>query len=572
MIIELSIRNFAIIDDLSISFNDGLTVLTGETGAGKSIIIDAVQLLVGGRASTQYIKHGKDKAEIIGQFELTKNKENIIQVCNRYDIDIENDVLILERTMYSSGKSVCRVNHKIVTLSVLKEIGQLFVQIHSQHDTMYLMEQQNHLSLVDQYNEAEINPLKTKYTEKYNEWLTLRKKYEKLHTDEQEMAHRLDLLQFQLTELEQANLVDNEDETLEHERKQLQNFEQIYTALQEAYFALNGDGKGLELLHSVKQSLEKVEEHDEFIRQHAELVNDLYYQLEDVTIQLNDYKDQLHFDEHRLNEIESRLNELNRLKKKYGHTVKEMIDYREKIKIEIDEINNRDTHVEHLKLQIDEAEKEALALAERLSELRKQTAKQLEKDLLVELKDLYLENARFSVQFKRIVDQPLSKDGIDHVTFMLSTNVGEPLKELDKVASGGELSRIMLAMKKLFAEHDLIQTVIFDEIDTGVSGRVAQAIAEKMYQIATSTQTLCITHLPQVAAMADHHLLIEKVIENEETSTKITTLEHDSIVNELGKMMTGAKLTESALEHAEELLDLTSTFKKLVNGKFTPSS
>lgn len=564
MIIELSIRNFAIIDDLSISFNDGLTVLTGETGAGKSIIIDAVQLLVGGRASTQFIKHGREKAEIVGQFTINKNKENIIQLCNEYGIDVENDVLILERTIHSSGKSVCRVNHKIVTLAVLKEIGQLFVQIHSQHDTMYLMDQQNHLTLVDQYNAAEIVPLKNEYSKKYNEWTTLRNKYDKLHTNEQEMAHRLDLLQFQLTELQQANLVENEDDTLEQERKQLQNFEQIYTALQEAYFALNGDGKSLELLHIAKQSLEKVENHDTFLKDQAEVVADLYYQLEDVTIQLNDYKDELHFDEHRLNEIESRLNEINRLKKKYGSTVKDMLDYMDKITIEIDEIRNRDVHVEQLVKQIEQTEKEALQMAKRLSTVRKNTAKKLENDLLKELNDLYLENAKFSVQFK---EQSFTKEGIDHVTFLLSTNVGEPLKELDKVASGGELSRIMLALKKLFAEHDFIQTVVFDEIDTGVSGRVAQAIAEKMYQISITTQTLCITHLPQVAAMADHHLLIEKVVENDETATKITSLEHNLIVKELGKMMTGTKLTDSALEHAEELLELTNTFKKFVNGK-----
>lgn len=571
MIIELSIKNFAIIDELSISFEEGMTVLTGETGAGKSIIIDAVQLLTGGRASTQLIKHGKDKAEISGLFSLTKNKEPIKNVCKTYDIDVEEDDLILERTIYKSGKSVCRINHKIVTLSVLKEIGRMLVQIHSQHDTLDLLDKENHLVLVDQYHEAEILPLKTAYLMKYEKWLTLRKKYEKLATDEQEMAQRLDLLQFQLNELEQANLSENEDETLEQERRQLQNFEQIYHAVNEAYVALYGEGKGLELVHVAKQALEKASEHDDFIQKKAALLNDLYYQLEDAAIELNGYKEQLFFDEHRLNEIEARLNELNRLKKKYGRTVQDMIAYREKIKIEIDELKNRDFHIEQLLKQIEKAESDALESAKALSEARKTAAKQLEKDLLDELKDLYLENARFTVQFERTSGDMLTKDGIDQAVFMLSTNAGEPLKELDKVASGGELSRIMLAFKKLFAEHDGIETVIFDEIDTGVSGRVAQAIAEKMYQISTTTQTLCITHLPQVAAMADHHLLVEKVMEDDATKTKITALSDREIVHELGKMMTGTKLTESALEHAEELLELTATFKKLVNGKFSAS-
>lgn len=569
MITELSIRNFAIIDDISISFNDGLTVLTGETGAGKSIIIDAVHLLAGGRASTQYIKHGREKAEIIGQFILTTNKNKIIESCRQYDIDVDEDTIILERTLSKNGKSVCRINNKIVTLAVLKEIGEMFVQIHSQHDTMHLINQQNHLSLLDNYNSKEINPLIHRYQKAYNHLLQLQRKYNELHTDEQEMAHRLDLLQFQLSELEQANLVDNEDEQLELERKQLQNFELIYHALQEAYYALQGEGNGLEAIHLAKQSLEKARSHDNFINKQAEVIANVYYQLEDVSLQINDYKHELYFDENQLNEIESRLNELHRLKKKYGATVKDMIQYMNKVKIEIEEINNREYHVEQLVKDLERAEKEAFKIAKQLSTVRKHTAKRLEEDLKTELNDLYLEHAQFAVHFTNSEQQKLTIDGIDHVTFMLSTNLGEPLKELNKIASGGELSRIMLALKKIFAEHDLIQTVIFDEIDAGVSGRVAQSIAEKMYQIATNTQTLCITHLPQVAAMADHHLLIEKVVKNERTFTNITELKYDSIINELGKMMTGTKLTESALEHAEELIDLTNTFKKLVNGKFT---
>lgn len=562
MISELTIRNFAIIDDIAISFQDGLTVLTGETGAGKSIIIDAVNLLTGGRGSTQYIKHGKDRAEIVGQFMLTTNKDNIIALCETYDIEIENDIIILERILNKNGNTVCRINNKLVTLAVLREIGEMIVQIHSQHDTIHLMDDQNHLQLIDHYNKEEIEPLKEAYLTAYSALLALEREYDKLYTDEQEMAHRLDLLQFQLTELEEANLVAEEDEELEIERKQLQNFEQIYHAIQEAYYALHGEGKGLESIHIAKESLAQAHSHDQFIKEQHEVVTNIYYQLEDISLQLNDYKEHLHFDEARLNEIESRLNELNRLQKKYGNTVAEMIEYKEKIAIELDQIENRDDHIDRLKQKIGEKKEEALGIAQKLHIARKETAIQLEQDLQEELKDLYLENARFSVHFASNEDHQLTKDGIDQVTFMLSTNLGEPLKPLDKVASGGEMSRIMLALKKILAEHDLIQTVIFDEIDAGVSGRVAQAIAEKMYQIALSTQTLCITHLPQVAAMADHHLLIEKLVKNQRTSTQITTLEEEDTIKELGKMMTGTKLTDSALEHAQELLDLTNTFKK----------
>jgi len=548
-----------------------MTVLTGETGAGKSIIIDAVNLLTGGRGSTQFIKHGKERAEIIGQFHLTSNKQKISDLCAIYDISLDDETIILERILNKSGKTVCRINNKIVSLTVLREFGEIIVQIHSQHDTMHLLDNEQHLSLVDHYNKENIEPLKEEYRLHYNELLQLKQKYNELYTNEQEMAHRLDLLQFQLTELDQANLVEDEDEELEVERKQLQNFEQIYNSLQEAHFALHGDAKGLELLHIANQALEKGQAHDHFIAKQNESLTNLYYQLEDISLQIDDYKDSLHFDEARLNEIESRLNELSRLQKKYGNSVAEMIQYKEKIAIELDEITNRDDHLEKLLMQINDKEEKALKVAKQLHQVRVATAGQLEKDLHLELKDLYLENARFSVQFASTREEKLSKDGLDDVSFMLSTNVGEPLKELDKVASGGELSRIMLALKKLLAEHDLIQTVIFDEIDAGVSGRVAQAIAEKMYQISNNTQTLCITHLPQVAAMADHHLLIEKQINKERTSTKITRLKHDAVINELGKMMTGTKLTDSALDHAQELLDLTNKFKKSVSSKFSAS-
>src|SRR5690625_958894 len=288
MLTELSIRNFAIIDHISISFNNGLTVLTGETGAGKSIIIDAVQLLTGGRASTQYVKHGAEKAEIIGQFTLHTNKARVRELCETYDIEVDDDTIILERTINRNGKSVCRINNKIVTLTVLKEIGELFVHIHSQHDTLHLLMQKNHLRLLDQYNHMMITPLKNEYMTLYARLLTLQKEYERWQTNEMEIAHRLDLLQFQLRELDEANLVEHEDEQLEVERKQLQNFEQIYHSLQEAYFNLQGDGNGLAMLHVAKEALEKSASHNEFIGEKAELLANLYYQLEDISLQIND--------------------------------------------------------------------------------------------------------------------------------------------------------------------------------------------------------------------------------------------------------------------------------------------
>jgi len=561
MLTELSIRNFAIIDDISISFQDGLTVLTGETGAGKSIIIDAVQLLTGSRASVDYIRHNKEKAEINGLFTVSKESTTVFARCEELGIDIEENMLVLDRTITNKGKNVCRINGKIVTLGILREIGQSLVTIHSQHDTIHLLDNKTHIKLLDLYNTKEIDPLKQKYKQLYNQLKMLQNKYNQLSKNEQEMAHRLDLLQFQLTELNQANLQEEEDVLLMEERNQLQNYEKIYRAVHETYHALSGERKGLEWINLAQTSLQDGKEYDPLLEKQAEELTNTFYTLEEISFSLRNFIDQLHFDEDRLNEVEARLNEINRLKKKYGSTVKEMMNYHEKIKKELEEIENKDSHLEKIDQQIQQVKSNVLEEAYKLQKVRKKTAQLIEKNMKEELSDLYLENAIFSVRFSENNPTELYDDGIDEVQFMLSTNLGEPQKELAKIASGGELSRIMLALKKLFAKHDQIPTVIFDEIDTGVSGRVAQAIAEKMYQISLSTQVLCITHLPQVAAMADQHVLIQKEEKKQRTSTQMKYLNEKEKVQELGRMMTGTTLTDTAIEHSEELLELTRDFK-----------
>lgn len=563
LITELQIKNFAIIDDISISFQDGLTVLTGETGAGKSIIIDAVQLLTGSRASVEFVRHGAKKAEITGLMNLDSRNETVYQKCMEYGIDIEEDTLILERTITNRGKSICRINGKIVTLQILREIGQSLVNIHSQHDTVQLMDKNIHISLLDQYNEKQITPLKQKYKELYEKYTTLKQKLKALSENEQEIVQRIDLLSFQLQELNDANLQPNEDEALEEERNILVHFEKMNQSLHEAYYALYGDQKGLESIDIAQNALQQVKSIDPTFEKIAEQLTNLYYQLEDVTFTIRNRIDEMEYDEGRLNEIEARMNELNRLKKKYGATVKEMLSYKEQIESELNELQNKDTHVESLREEIETVKQKAFNEAKKLTEIRKKTAKKLEQEIKRELNDLYLQNATFKVDFSPSTQ--LHQNGMDEVSFLISTNIGEPLKDLSKVASGGELSRMMLALKKIFAKHDRINTVIFDEIDTGVSGRVAQAIAEKMYEISKSTQVLCITHLPQVAAMADEHLLIEKEAKNNRTHTIIHELNHDEKVEELGRMMTGATLTDTALEHSEQLLQLTRSFKEKIN-------
>ncbi|MFD1171610.1 DNA repair protein RecN [Oceanobacillus picturae] len=570
MLTELSIRDFAIIDQISITFNEGLTVLTGETGAGKSIIIDAVQLLAGGRGSVEFVRHGAKKAEIEGLFTLDRKEHPIYQVGRDFGIEISDEQVVLQRTITSNGKSICRVNSKLVTLGILREFGKTLIDIHSQHETQSLMDPESHLELLDLYDPEAMKPTKKEYSYLYERLSSLKTRYKELSENEQEMAHRLDLLEFQLQELEQANLEPNEDTALEEERMSLANFEKIYTALQDAYNALYGEQKGLEWVNTARTALDVSSNFDSFISDKAEEISNHYYALEELTYSLRNYSESQQYNPERLNEVESRLNEINRLKKKYGPTVNDILHYMAKIEEEIEEITNKDSHLAKLSEQIEEVKKDAYLEAKQLHDMRVENANALMDEIKNELKDLYLEKATFSISFQQTnhdgaefdeQKQKLHKNGFDRVRFLISTNAGEPLKDLHKVASGGELSRIMLALKKIFAKHQGVTSVIFDEVDTGVSGRVAQAIAEKIYQISSSSQVLCITHLPQVAAMADTHKLIEKAESNNRTATKVEELTTDQQVVELSRMITGTKLTETAKDHAKELLDMALTFK-----------
>src|SRR5699024_9213167 len=573
MLTELSIKDFAIIDEISVTFNDGLTVLTGETGAGKSIIIDAVQLLAGGRGSVEFVRHGTKKAEIEGLFIINPKNHPIYNVSKQFGIDIEDEQIVLHRTITAGGKSICRVNGKLVTLAILREFGSTLIDIHSQHETQSLMHPENHIDLLDLYNRDEIMKAKEDYTYLYNELVNLENRYRKLSNNEQEMAHRLDLLEFQLQELEEASLNPNEDEILEEELSHLANFERIFTSVQDAYNALYGENKGLDWLNIAQQSLQDGRNYNDFLSEKAEELTSYYYNIEELSFALRNFSETLEYNPVRLNEIESRLNEINRLKKKYGATVNDVLEYMAKIEEEIDEIKNKDSHLNRLVEQIYEMKKDTFLEAKHLHDLRRRAANSLINEVHDELASLYLEKASFSIAFIPEIDEnaltyfenhPVKfyKNGIDQIRFMISTNAGEPLKELDKVASGGELSRIMLVLKKIFSNHQGITSVIFDEVDTGVSGRDAQAIAEKIYQISRDSQVLCITHLPQVASMADTHTLIEKGENKNRTSTNLFELKPNEQVEELSRMITGTKLTETAKEHASEILHLEEKYKK----------
>ncbi|WP_174613760.1 DNA repair protein RecN [Virgibacillus ihumii] len=567
MLTELSIKNFAIIDEISFTLSEGLTVLTGETGAGKSIIIDAIKLLAGGRGSIEFVRHGTKKAEIEGLFTIDSKDFAVYRAGEYYGIDIQDEMVVLHRVITAGGKSICRVNGKLVTLAILREFGSLLIDIHSQHETQSLMDADNHIYLLDMYDEKNIVKAKNEYHKLFKKLTTLRKRYRELSENEQEMSQRLDLLQFQFNELEQAELVPNEDTELEEEQLQLANFEQIYKSLQDAYDALYGEQKGLEWLNTANQALQDNRNNDHFIAEKAEEMSNHYFMMEELMYDIRNYSETLQYDPQRLNEIESRLNEINRLKKKYGTTVEEMLEYLAKIEEEMEQITNKDTHLSKLHDEIEEIKKDAYLEAKQLHDLRKRAADSLAKEIHKELNGLYLENASFSVSINtktepQSTDFQLHQNGYDYVTFLISTNAGEPSKELNKIASGGELSRIMLALKTIFAKHQGITSVIFDEVDTGVSGRVAQAIAEKINHISEKSQVLCITHLPQVAAMSDTHILINKQEKNHRTYTNIQELSPDRKIDELSRMLTGTKLTDTAKKHAQELLELASAHKE----------
>ncbi|MFS0879243.1 DNA repair protein RecN [Metabacillus niabensis] len=566
MLAELSIKNFAIIESLSISFEKGLTVLTGETGAGKSIIIDAIHLLAGGRGSAEFIRYGEKRAELEGLFLIDELDHPVYTKCEELGIDVNDGMIILRRDLTTSGKSICRINGKLVTIAILREVGQYLVDIHGQHDNQELMNDENHLKLLDQYGGQKITKALEGYLEIYKQYDALRKKITQLSENEQEMAHRLDLLQFQLDEITNANLQPKEDELLQEEKIQISNFEKIYESLNNSYNSLHGEHRGLDWVGHAMSNLEEIASINSNLKELSEVISNAYYQLEDLSYQVRNELESLEFDPERLNYVESRLNEINHLKRKYGQSVEEILIYSAKIEEELDTIKNRDNHLSKLQKELDSVLKDLVLEANNLTIIRKKLANVLTEEIHKELKELYMDKTTFEVKFitKPLSDteQKFTSTGIDNVEFYLSTNPGEPLKPLNKTASGGELSRIMLAMKSIFSQHQGITSIIFDEVDTGVSGRVAQAIAEKIYRVSNGSQVLCITHLPQVAAMADTHLYIAKEIKDGRTKTSVKPLEETEKIKEIGRMIAGAQVTELSKEHAKELLELANTSKR----------
>ena len=553
MLQELSIQNFAIIPKLNISFQPGMTVLTGETGAGKSIIIDAVGLLTGGRGSQDFIREGADKAVLQGLIDVEPGQP-ITQLLDELGIPLEDTQLLIHRELHKSGRNVIRVNGSLVNATTLKEIGQHLVDIHGQNEHQELMQVERHLSLLDEYGKKTIGPVLEKYRAAYDTYRSLESAFHKRQADEQAWAQRLDMLSFQSKELADASLVEGEEEMLEAEYQELTNFQDVLAALSKAHEALDGDwdNNGLEPISTAMSAMEDIEELSPKYATLTEAVRGAYYELQEAASEILSVRDGLEFDEERLREVDDRLNLIRSLERKYGATITDVLAHQAKVDAELAEMGGGEQSAAELAEQVEVAEQKARTLAEKLHELRLKAAKQLATKIHEQLSDLYMEKAVFSAHITELKE--LNATGLDAVEFYIQTNPGEGAKPLVKIASGGELSRMMLAMKTIFSREQGITSIIFDEVDTGVSGRVAQAIAEKIAVIGRYSQVLTITHLPQVAAVADNHYFIEKQVVGDRTETSIHTLSEDERVNEVARMLSGDELTDAAKENARDLI------------------
>ena len=554
MLQELSIKDFAIIDEIQISFQPKMTVLTGETGAGKSIIIDALGLLAGGRGSTEFIRKGEKKAVIQGLFTLPR-EANTYNILEEYGIDSEDGQIILQRDLYRGGRNICRINGMMVNLATLRKVGETLIDIHGQNEHQELMKPENHIDLLDEYDKK-TSELRNQYQVVYQNYRKLKLSMEKKEADEKAWAQRLDMLNFQVKEIGEAGLKINEEDELVEEKNKLDNFQAIHDALELSYQILSGEKIDVVgNLGNAMNELSDVSDLSENLQEINTKISDAFYSLEDVARDISDELDSMEWNGERLNEIEERLELIHQLKRKYGDTIEDILHYHSRIVKELREMENAEQNSEKQERQLSEALEKVKELAIKLSKQRKKSAKKLEKMIHEQLSALYMDKAVFEVKF--LSNSKLYSKGIDKVEFYIQTNPGEEMGPLAKIASGGELSRIMLALKTIFSQKMGVTSIIFDEVDTGVSGRVAQAIAEKISQISNNSQVLCITHLPQVAAIADNHYYISKSVNDGRTETSLKELDEKQKIREIARMLSGSEITELTLKHAEELIKMS---------------
>lgn len=574
MLVQLSIRNLAVVEAVDITFYSGFHVLTGETGAGKSIIIDALGLIAGGRGSADLIRYGCERAEIEAAFDLPPEHRSWQKLAELGISGDADESLIIRREIGIHGKSTSRINGQLVNLSMLREIGEGLINIHGQHEHQTLLRSERHLDLLDAYGAELIALRKAEYQSVYAAFIKVNKEWNELRGTSQQALQMLDLYRFQLEEIDSAKLKLGEDEWLSQEKLKLSHSEKMMDSVSQAYELLYGS-QGLE---AVAKAISRLNEVSSFDRQSMEpLLEQLqtaYYQLEDAAFGLRSYREQIEFNPERLEEVEDRLDLISTMRRKYGDSIEGILEYHDKISRETDTLANKDELLEKLQAQREQLLKQLLEEAAALSKARQLKAEELGQQIEQELKELQMGRTSIKVKLGLYEDpngvewegrkvRP-GKQGIDTAEFLISPNPGEPLRPLSKIASGGELSRIMLALKSIFARHDDVPVLIFDEVDTGVSGRAAQSIADKLFRLSRSCQVFSITHLPQVACMADGQYLIEKIVDGERTMTRVEQLDEDGRVNELARMLGGVEITEKTTHHAHEMLNLAKAQKEML--------
>lgn len=562
MLSLLHIENIALIEAADIQFDPGFNVLTGETGAGKSIVVDSISAVLGERTSRELIRTGAKSALVHAVFagipKLDWLAENGIA---------QQEELLLQREIQTDGRNSCRVNGKLVTVTQLRELGRQLLNIHGQHDGQQLLDPACHLGYLDRFGHTQ--PILEEYQKVFRELSALRRQISALEMDEAERSRRVDTLTYQIKELERAELKPGEDEELDQRKKLLRSSGKLMDAVKAAEYALHGDENAqgaLSLVIDAENEIRGVARYSEQMSALAETLAQLRSLADDAAERLRDVGEELNFSPEELDELESRLDTLYRLKKKYGATVSDMLEYLERCRKELDQIQFADDTIAQLEKQQEKLRKDALGKAEALSKARKTAAELLERRVQEELSQLDMPKVRFKAEFSaKAGEWGLDETGQDEVQFLMSANVGEALKPIQKVASGGELARIMLALKNVLAEDDGIGSLVFDEVDTGVSGRAAQKVAEKMSQVARHKQVLCVTHLPQIAAMADTHFSVEKGERDGRTFTRVNRLEQVARQRELARLIGGTAMTDAILRSAEELLDQAVSYKNAAN-------
>lgn len=537
MISTLHIKNIGIIEDINIDFNRGLNVLTGETGAGKTLIIDSLQIISGGRFSKEMIRKGESTS--------------FVELC-MYEPENKNSIdgnIIISREINLNGKNMCKINGRMVTVNELKKFMSQFIEIHGQNDNQSLLDEKLHLNYLDGFIGNKLFNQKNKYLELYKEYCNIKQELKNNYGDEKERQRKLDLLKYQEKEIEEANLKINEEEELEEKRKIISNSEKITNNLQEADNLISEGG--VDNISMAIRALEKIEDIDKKYEQVSNNLKGIYYELQELARDVNNYKQDIDFDEEERNYIEERLDLIYSLKRKYGNTIEEIVNYKDEIKLEIEHIENLEEYNNKLRNKQKEIEKQMNTLAKEMHEIRRKYAKDLSENINSELSDLEMKNAKINVKVQYIENEYF-KTGKDLVTFYIATNKGEDEKELSKIASGGEMSRTMLAIKKVLADSDKMPILVFDEIDTGISGKAANSVAKKLKKIANNHQVMCISHLPNIAAMADYNYFISKNIYNERTKTQIRLLKENEIIEEIARISSG-EINEISLKYANEL-------------------